>query len=559
MKSKKNFNLDFGLYNIDLKKIIKYYEQDLKDDWFLDPIHYNDLIRRNEDLIDYFQKNIEDNHGVFKPISRLLFDIPKDSGALRYSLETCFYDRIAFLAFGVTLIEKFDQLLHRRVFSHRYNCLEKGNNKSKYLFLYSINQWKKFDEYVRVDALHKTILATDIQNFYENIQIRTLKDTLLSCLKNISSSGKEKAICRFCIDSLCECLKAWAFNTKMGLPQNRDISSFLANIYMMPIDEFMINSGFDYYRYMDDIKIICNDYFQAREILRKLVGKLRDRGLNINPKKTDILEPDTSAHRAFIDRGEFKIERIDSLINSKKKHLVLEGFNEVKQLLLQLQNKDNLTSREYRFCINRIANFALCKDIQKPDGYFKEITDYILRKIPFYPQSSDQYFKYLVSIDGIEKYHLNVIVEYLLDSEKAIYGWQNYLLWKIVTYYDYCEVKLHSEARTIVEKYHYSDGLYSDENLAGAILYLGKCGDNKDRKLIAQKFSNYKNFFIQRHALIAIQTLKYRDIKKDIEGYIERESFGIYRYLNSLRTPLYITPPKSIRYTDLIREISSYA
>ena len=46
---------------------------------------------------------------------------------------------------------------------------------------------------------------------------------------------------------------------------------------------------------------------------------------------------------------------------------------------------------------------------------------------------------------------------------------------------------------------------------------------------------------------------------EDIEGYVQHESFGIYRYLNSLRTPLYITPPKSINYTDLIREISSYA
>jgi len=88
---KQKLNLDFGLYNIDLNKIIKYFEQDLKDDWFLDPLHYDDLIKRNDTLINYFQENIESNHGVFKPKKRLLFDIPKDGGALRYSLETCFY------------------------------------------------------------------------------------------------------------------------------------------------------------------------------------------------------------------------------------------------------------------------------------------------------------------------------------------------------------------------------------------------------------------------------------------------------------------------------------
>jgi len=321
----------------------------------------------------------------------------------------------------------------------------------------------------------------------------------------------------------------------------------------------MINEGFDYYRYMDDIKIICDDYFHARDTLRKLVRKLRDIGLNINPKKTSIMEPSTKDHKEFIDRGEFKLERIDSLINSKKKYLVLEGFSEVKKLLLQLQDKDDLTSRNYRFCINRIVNFALCKDIPKPDGYFKDITTYIIEKLPRYPQSSDQYFKYLVSVDGVEDDHLNIIADYLLNTDKAIYGWQNYLLWKILAYHEYCEIGLHSVARSIIENSNNSIGLHSNENLAGALLYLGKCGDDDDKKLIAQKFKNLKNFFVQRHALIAIQTLKYNDIKEDVKDYVQHESIGIYRHLNSLPSPQYITPPREISYTDLIREISSYA
>jgi len=58
--------LDFGLFEVDLNRILRFVKQDLKDDWFLDPLQFQDRLN-NETIIEYFQKNIEENNGVYKP------------------------------------------------------------------------------------------------------------------------------------------------------------------------------------------------------------------------------------------------------------------------------------------------------------------------------------------------------------------------------------------------------------------------------------------------------------------------------------------------------------
>lgn len=44
-----------------------------------------------------------------------------------------------------------------------------------------------------------------------------------------------------------------------GLPQNRDASSFLSNVLLSRVDKAMAGKGYDYYRYVDDIRVIADD------------------------------------------------------------------------------------------------------------------------------------------------------------------------------------------------------------------------------------------------------------------------------------------------------------
>ncbi len=548
--SENKSDFELGPCKIDLDRTIRFVKQDLKDDWFLDPLRFEDRIDRAT-IADYFRNNIRENNGVYKPVKRLEINIPKQGFTLRYSLETCFYDRVAYHAFGEILIRNFDKLLHRRVFNHRLDVLSFNEDKPRYLFLNSIFQWQKFEEFVRVGSDGKTVLQTDGQNYYESIRIADLKKILLACLSETDTSAQEKTKIRFCVDAIINCLKAWSYSGSHGLPQNRDISSFLASIYLRPVDSFMIDEGYDYYRYMDDIRIICNNKYEARKALKQLIKEMRKIGLNVNAAKTKIYEPDAQDHP--ISRStSFALERIDALMNSGKKPIVAIAFKEVRDRLAAVVSERRVSEREFRFLIPRISKIALCKDIAKPKEFFKEITDDILTCVPDWPHVSDQFYTYLVSVEMTTE-ELDALRDYLLDAGKSIYGWQNYLLWKVLTFYEYSDADLIAHAKQVVER----NDNYGDK--AGAILYLGRCGRSDCENAIVEDFPRLKDFFLQRHALIALQKTDYAIVREKIQPYVLPESRGIYRTLKSRTSHKYIEPPEKIKYSDLIREVSFYA
>lgn len=313
----------------------------------------------------------------------------------------------------------------------------------------------------------------------------------------------------------------------------------------------MIENNVDYYRYMDDVMIICENKFHAKSVLKKIIVELRGLGLNVNASKTTILEPSTEDHNKFLKRDPYELEKIDSLINSKRRPLVAIAFTECQKRLIELINERDFHSRLFRFLTARICKIALCKDIEKPIDFFTPITEGIVNNISEIPESTDQFYYYLQVVDvSIE--NLRKLQNYLLDEEKSIYGWQNYLLWKLLAYKNYYSAELEKHARKIIGSNR------NVANVAGAVLYLGKCGDLGCKENIVDSFVNFKEFFTQRHALISIQEVNYDIIKAKVERFITPDSKGIYKILHSFKTPKYIEPPKEVKYMDLIREVSFY-
>jgi len=82
--------------------------------------------------------------------------------------------------------------------------------------------------------------------------------------------------------------------------------------------------------------------------------------------------------------------------------------------------------------------------------------------------------------------------------------------------------------------------------------------DNNGKQIIIKMFKKYKNFFLQRHALIALQTIQYKTILNDVQHFLQPESIGIFKSLKSMQSQKYVIPPPSVKYTDLVREISFY-
>jgi hypothetical protein len=520
-----------------------YLQKDIEDDWFQDPIRYKDfgvLCKAYE----FFENNIRSNFGRYQAKEREIFHLPKGNFTLRYSLETSFYDRYMYLLLVLPLMRMFDPLIDNRVYNHRY-C-----DDDKFLFLNPINQWEKFEGIVRSDAHNNYVLETDIQNFFENILISVLKSDLEKCLFDANTSTEKLVESRFIIDRLIECLEKWSFDGKRGLPQNRDCSSFLANIYLRIIDEQMLGKKFEYYRYMDDIRIICKDKYEARRALKELVNILRVRHLSLNGKKTKILHPGSTEHNEFL-RPKVDLKKIDSLLNTKKKGNVAIGYSLLKERCVELIKNNKFEERAFRFCINRLSKLARCNQYPVPRGYWDEITKGLVMAIDECPTSTDRIYDFLASV-GLNSESITIIKDYLCDQGKCIYEWQNYWLWKLLIV---CKVKdndLINKARLVIDKD------CQIPNKAGAILYLAEFGSIVDKRGIMHSITKSDSVFLQRHKWLASKGLDWiSDNVQEKKDEIHDCLYGTYRVINN-HIKVIVSPPPPTYLADILRSVHQY-
>jgi hypothetical protein len=535
--------LIYGFLKYNPKLIWKYLKRDIEDDWFQDPIRYKDFeILSNDDK--FFDNNIQTNFGRYKAKKKEIFDLPKGNFTLRYSLETSFYDRYMYLCLVLPLIRLFDSLLDNRVYNHRFS----GGNE--YMFLNPVKQWEKFEGIVRSEAKNKYVLETDIQNFFENIQLSVLKADLKKCLRDVNLDTKTLIETKFTINQLMECLERWSYDGKRGLPQNRDCSSFLANIYLHIIDKRMIDAGFEYFRYMDDIRIVCTDKFEARRALKELVSILRDRHLSLNGKKTKFIQPGLEEHNEFL-HPKIELKKIDSLLNSKRKANVAIGYSWLKERCLELIEKNKFEEREFRFCIYRLSKLARCNQYLVPKGYWDDISKGLVAAIVECPTSTDHVYNFLASV-GLNVDSKAVIMMYLCDPEKCIYEWQNYWLWKLLIV---CKVKEDILIKRAKEIF-YKDP--KTPNKAGAILYLAEFGQIADKKTIMRSIRKNDSIFLQRHKMLASKGLDWiSDNVQEKKNEIHDCLRGTYRLIND-HIKAIVSPPPPTNLTDILRSVHQY-
>lgn len=274
-------------FPINIGATLKHLRQDMKDDWFYDAVKYEDLLSNGKDLHEILSKNLDLNHGEYKSGHKATYDVPKRALGLRYTLEIDFYDRFLYQAICSYLIPYFDPILSNRVFSHRYNKY----GKEKYLFKHRIELWNTFENISHLALVDdKSLLITDLLNYFEQISIDAIENAFIGMISDIKASGGEKNTIRSAISTLKALLEKWCYSDRHGLPQNRDASSFIANVVLDSVDKIMVAKGYDYFRYVDDIRVVCSDEYQAKRALNDLIYELRKLGLNINSKKTIILD-----------------------------------------------------------------------------------------------------------------------------------------------------------------------------------------------------------------------------------------------------------------------------
>lgn len=527
---------------LDLDLAIARVRHDLERDWFPDPLEYKDTLSP-EVIIDYLAQH----KYRYRPAKSQILNIPKSNFLMRYATEVCIYDRLIYQALGDILVEHLDRSLLPCVYSHRSN-----KKKDKYMFGSGVTAWKDFLGHVKIAYEKKdgnVLLVTDVQNYYENIRVRDIETVLSEEIEKLDVKSVEKDKLAVATRILVGMLSNWSIYQEHGIPQNRKTSSLISNILMLQIDRKMIGLGYQYFRYMDDIRIVCDDLFMARKALRDLIIFLRELGLNVNPKKTNFICNTSGEKEEYLPSRDPEMDRIDNAWKSKKRDRII---NSIPQLQIYTQRfiDDNKTqSGKFRFCINKLEKIARCEELKRLIN-FEPFTDKVIDNLTEQPWSTDMFVRYLRSVD-LTNLQLDRIKDILILNHLNIYDWQCYHLWLLLTQKQFEDAQLIAKAQESLET-----GSIDSPNAAGAMIYLGSISNENTRLTIAKNYKDCISSLTKRCAIIATHELSFsKHIQTHIKPHITPDTEGMYRRIRSNSRGKYISPLRAVTPEELYDEL----
>lgn len=302
---------------------------DLSEAWVPDVLRFRDQTEDREWLMREAQQRISDHS--FLPPRRL--DVPKTPFSSRPGVLLDLPDRLAYQAVVATFADKIEAALIDTVYSSRLS--EDG----KYFLQHGPKRWVRFEKDVEKRAKDDFlwVAQTDISSYFEHV----LHQRLFDELAHLGVTGP-------LLRTLREMLSRWSLVPGMGLPQGPNASRVLGNFYLVQVDEVIVEAGYTYYRYMDDVRILAHSKAEAVAGMRLFEQECRKRGLTPSGAKTKVLpvetylkvraDPATDRAAYFFDRGSLPKARI-----------------ELKKVLRKALEDGGVSHRKARFSIWRLA------------------------------------------------------------------------------------------------------------------------------------------------------------------------------------------------------------
>lgn len=330
-----------------LKRAWHLVRNDARTDFIHDSYRYSDFGFNLEDNLKGIQEDLMRENYYPKPL--LEIDVPKSSLAVRPGSIPEIEDRIVTYAIIYLIAPRLDKKLPEGVYSYRLKSgkvrdrLFHDHEILKFPFLKKKTiqeridivepwyaQWPIFIEkskYAFEEEGYKFLAISDISSYFENIDLEILRDEIL--LKYLPQEQK-------IINLLMHILEYWTWRScegkpvSRGIPQGNEVSSFLGNVYLLPLDEefkkFSKKNEIKYFRYMDDVKIFAKDESTARECIFTMNAILRKLHLNIQGEKTLILKDEDI-------RNEIEDDRLDQV------NAVLKEFQTERKLTKEKRNE----------------------------------------------------------------------------------------------------------------------------------------------------------------------------------------------------------------------------
>lgn len=538
-------------FPIQFDLVLKHLRQDMRDDWYFDCLQYDDLFKNPDETKRIVMSLLEEWNGAYRGTRSIVRNIPKKGYGERYGLETDFFDRFVYQAICSFLIPFYDRLLGHRVLSYRYNPAPQN---PKYLFKNKIDRWFTFEGVTLTFVRSKRhLLVTDLSNFFENISRAQIIAALERAIPEIAATGSQKLQIRNAISTLDRLLAQWTFSRDHGLPQNRDASAFLSNILLSFVDREMARKGYDYYRYVDDIRVLADTEVQARRALQDLIRELRKIGLNINASKTEILSPDVSPETlaTYFPSQDSSTTAINHMWQSRSRRIVTRSVAYIFNILADCIEAGNTQTRQFRFAVNRVAQIVDSGFFDVGDALSTTLLDTLSRSLSEHAVSTDQYCRLIATLDRDGRC-LPALEAFLLAEEGAIHDWQNYNIWMLLG-----SRKFRSERLIELADRKLREDIRSGE--AAAILIWLRCVE--ETALIGRSIEKFNELPYQnaRYLLIASGVLPAEDLRP-LYGHVPISLMGTgpraERYTNEDGLPFAVREKPDL--LNLVDEVSEY-
>ena len=266
-----------------------------------------------ENRMKLFEIIYQDKYNIFPPH---IAKIPKDTpGEFREVYVNEARDRIVLTLINDCLCELFADMVHPQCKSY-----QKGIGTQKVVAQIS-------NEIVRLSKIICYILGykSDFSKYFDTVRIEVIDNVFDIIEKRLGfEKGTEPVINllrRYYHQDLYFDERGNLCEKYQALKQGCAVASFLANVCLYELDEFMSNKYKIYYRYSDDVVVVDKDTTYVIDDMNSIINKY---GVKLNPKKVEPL---------YVDRW-FKFLGFNT-----KRNMITLSKNRVKKLQKELEKR----------------------------------------------------------------------------------------------------------------------------------------------------------------------------------------------------------------------------
>jgi len=173
----------------------------------------------------------------------------------------------------------------------------------------------KVDEYIKAGNLWA--VKVDIENFFDSINHEMLIDQVA---EEVSDGSILKLIRAFLTSGTMK--EGEFFEKTEGTPQGGVISPLLANIFLHPFDEALVQQNFNLVRYADDSILLCSSEEEADRAITATLSVLAKLKLKANLSKTrkvQLADLEGTEFLGFLITAIYKFPRTKAVNKFKEK------------------------------------------------------------------------------------------------------------------------------------------------------------------------------------------------------------------------------------------------